>query len=315
MRQCLAEDKSKLIVISGRGGVGKTSLVAKLVRQLQDENVVYLSLVEPENRSLDRIVEVVSRTLAQEQATELRDIWQQNDAPLQERLARLFKGPTRQRVLVILDNLESVLDEDNRVAERYAPLRQFLDAFLEFDHATFVIATSRRSLMLSPEAELGAVDRRVHALDGGLPERDAIELLRHFDGEGRELGIRAADDAVLRDLVRRCQGIPRTLETVVVTLRQHPTWTLDTLLAKSSTLAALLENPARQLYTGLASDQERLVMQVLAVYNKPVPGAAIRFILPALPVDTILDRFVLDLIASHDRGRFWLHPLRPPVCL
>jgi tetratricopeptide (TPR) repeat protein len=61
----------------------------------------------------------------------------------------------------------------------------------------------------------------------------------------------------------------------------------------------------------LSSDQERLVLQTLAVYGKPVPLAAIRFVLPALPIDEILDKLFRNLVISFDPAgkRYWLHPL------
>ena len=322
LQQCLTDRHLKMVLICGRGGVGKTSLAAKFIRELENvrgeipfgngsvECIIYLSLGHSENCSPDRIVELLSRTMEHVPAMEMKEIWKQEDTPLQERLAKLFQGPLyHYRYLIVLDNLESVLDDDNRIAEEFAALRRFIDSLFEYDHAGLLIATSRRALSLSPDAEIAAIGRRMQIpLDEGLPEGYAVALLQELDRDGR-LGVHSATREVLGNIVHRCQYIPRTLETLITTLLHHPTWTLDTLLENDQLLTQLVDNPARELYTSLSSDQERLIMQALAVYDKPVPGAAIHYILPALPIDEILDKFVRNFVATFDRGQFWLHPL------
>jgi len=323
LRQCLANRNLRLVLICGRGGMGKTALVAKLLCELMENfregdpagaesvhSIVYVPLGEAGYRSPDRIVELISRTLEPDAGRELNETWRQQGTPLRERLAALFRGPLAHcRCVIVLDNLESVLDDENRIPQEFAALRQFVDACVEYDHGALLIATSRRVLTLSPDAEVAAIGRRVQvSLDEGLPEDYAKALLRELDADGR-LGLRNAPDDVLTMVARRCRCIPRTLETLVGTLLGRATWNLDTLLANESSFARLVEDPARELYATLAADKDRLVMQALAVYDRPVPRAAVRYMLPALPVDEILDKLVLNFVASHSQGRFWLHPL------
>lgn len=322
LRQCMSKKDLRIVSICGRGGVGKTSLAAKLSRELKEsfredfsssmesfECIVYVPLDDASYRTPDRIVELISRTLDYEASTELKEFWEQGSAPLRERLVELFRGPLkRYRCLILLDNLESVMDENNRILHEYMALTQFIEAFLEYDHSSLLIITCRRMLSLSHDTEIATKDKRVQiSLDEGLPESFAIALLRQLDCDGK-LGIRNATDEILGNIVRRCQCIPRTLETLVGTLMQRPTWTLDTLLANESLLTRMLENPMRELYMSLSSDQDRLVMQTLAMYGKPVPSAAIRYILPALQIEEILDKLVRNFVVNHDRGQFWLHP-------
>ena len=323
LRQCFSDKNLRMVLICGRAGMGKTTLVTKLIHGLMEdlrnkfspmvdcfEGIVYVSLGEAGYRTPDRIVELLSRTMDQEGAAELKGIWNQEGTSLRDRLAELFRGPlTQHRCLIVLDNLESVMDDENRILQGYAALRQFIDAFLEYDHASLLIATSRRVLSLSSDVEIASIGRWIQiSLDTGLPENFAVSLLRKLDTDGR-LGIRDATDEILGIIVRRFLCIPRTLETLVATLLHRPTWTLDTLLANVSLLSRLIEYPARELFASLPSDQERLVMQALAVYGKPVPSAALRSILPALSVDQILDDLFRNFVVNHDRGQFWLHPL------
>ena len=139
--------------------------------------------------------------------------------------------------------------------------------------------TSRRTLVLSPEVEGRTGERRAELrLDEGLPETEAAALLRELDTDGR-LGIGRAHRNGARH-PRRCHGIPRTIETLVGTLRQRRTLTVTRLLDDTAAFARLTDNPARELYESL-SPTERLVIQALAVYDRPMPAAAVRYLLPA----------------------------------
>lgn len=322
LRQCLLNKNLRMVLIYGRAGVGKTSLAAKFAREMEADfdnlplgnekliNVIYVTFSDSEDRSIDRIVERISGNLDEPDAAEVKDLWNQKGLSLNDRIAELFRGPlSRYRYLIVLDNLESVMNEDNQITEENVSLRQFIDAFFEHEHSALLVATSRRTLSLSHDAEIGAIGRRIQiSLDEGLPESFAIALLRELDYDNR-LGIGNAPKEILAEVVRRCQYIPRTLETLITTLLHRPTWDLDTLLANEAYFAQLIENPSRELYNSLSSEQERLVMKVLAIYEKPVPAAAINYILPALPIDEILNRFVLNFVANFDHGLFSLHPL------
>jgi len=322
LQRCLSDRNLRMVLISGRSGMGKTTLVTKLIHELKSgcrnrvassadniDGIVHIPLGDAGYRTLDRVIELISEVMDSDNADNLKIIWNQERVPLQDRLAGIFNGPlTQQRYVIILDNLESLMHE-NQISQDYFPFSQFIEAFLEYDHSSLLIATSRTILSLSPEVEIASIGRWIKiSLENGLPENFAISLFRKLDPEGR-LGIRDTNDEVLVNLVHKCLGIPRTIESLVATLLQHPTWTLDTLLANKSLLNRLIDYPARELYASLPSDQDRLVVQALAVYGKPVPSGAIHSILPALPVDQILDDLFRNFVVTHSRGQFWLHPL------
>ncbi|MBD3238008.1 MAG: tetratricopeptide repeat protein [Candidatus Eisenbacteria bacterium] len=322
LRRCVADRNLRFALVCGRGGMGKTALASKLYYELQEqlsgeggrtgeiESVVYVPLNEEGYRSPDRIVELIAATLDPAAGWELDDAWSRSGTPLRQRLDGLFRGPlARRRCVIILDNLESVLDEENRIPEEYAALRQFLDACVQSDHAALVIATSRRALVLSTRAEVSAIGRRSQiSLEAGLPEECAVALLRELDREGTE-GLRDATDDVLATVARRCGCIPRTLETLVGTLRGRPTWNLDTLLENDDILGRLVEDPARELYESLDTELEREIVHALAILERPVPREAVGHMVGGETIIETLDDLVLNLVVVHDQGRFGLHPL------
>ncbi|MBU0611027.1 MAG: DUF4062 domain-containing protein [Armatimonadetes bacterium] len=317
--EALSDERLHLVIVCGRGGMGKTALITKLVREIYDviaeatyppaaDRIVYLTLRQAEYRSPDKIVDLICRTLPLEEAEQLRQKWQSN-LSLTEKLEFLFhRALTNQRYLIVLDNFEDVLDEDNTVLDEFAELRTFIERAVEFDHRAIIMATSRRSVMLSSELEGRAGERKDEvSLDVGLPEDEAVALLRELDRDGRA-GTADATDEVLRRLARQCHGIPRTIEVLVGWLKQHPTWDLERLLDDEQALNDIVSNPARELYASLTAP-EQLILQVLAVYGRPVPLAAIRQMLPGLPVDGLLDGLVRNYVVTYDRRKFSLHPL------
>jgi tetratricopeptide (TPR) repeat protein len=322
LRRHLADENLRLVWVCGRGGIGKTSLVTKLLHELQKmtgtrhqdtlpwevEGIVYVALRQPEYRSPDKIIELICRTLEPDAAQELRAKWQQRTS-LADKLEFLFRRSLGwQHYLIVLDNLEDLLDADHRIHEEFADLQHFVEKCLEYDHGSRLLVTSRRRLAFSPELEGRLGTRQTElSLDAGLPDTDAVALLRELDADGR-LGIRSASEPTLREVARRCHGIPRTLETLVGTLRQRRTWTLARLLRDDAALTHLTEHPARELY-GSLSAEERAVIQGLAVYDRPVPAAAVQHLVPGLPVDDILDTLVSHYVVAYDQGHFALHAL------
>ena len=321
LREQLADANLRLLLVCGRGGMGKTALITKLVHDIKSdftlrldtatsevESIVYVALRQSEFRSPDKIVDLICSTLEPEAREELRAKWQEKSS-LTDKLEFLFRRTLgSRRCLIVLDNFEDVLDDENRIHDEFADLREFVESCLKYDHGARLVATSRRTLVLSsPELEGRVGGRRVELpLDEGLPEEEAVALLRDLDGDGR-LGIKEASAATLAEIARRCHGIPRTLVTLVGTLCTRRTLTLARLIEDDAALTKLIENPARELYGGLSAE-ERLVVQTLAVYGRPVPAVAVRYLLPGLEVDEILDALVRNYVAAYDRDCFSLHP-------
>ena len=224
-------------------------------------------------------------------------------------MAELFRGPlVHRRCLIILDNLESVLDEENHILSEYEGLSKFLDAFLDYDHVSTIIATTRRTLSLSHEGEIAVYGRRVQIPLDEAARKIPVCTLKGV-GSGRQTWSEGCAGLNTERSGMALPGHSRTLETLVSTLQNSPTRSLESWLENEENLSELIENPAKKLFNSLQSEQHKFVVQALSIYDKPVPVVAVRIILPALPVDKILDELFRNFVINYDQGQFFLHPL------
>lgn len=312
LESALGGPETRLVVVCGPGGLGKTALVTRFLhhRLAQDapESIVYLTCRRSELSPVGKIVDLLCRTLEPVAAHELMATWQR-DVPLTDKLEVLFhRFLGQQRTLIVLDNLEIVLDDDNHIAEEHADVRIFLESCIEWDHAARILATSRRSLVLSRNLEGRAVNRHIElALDTGLPSPEAAQLLHELDADGT-LGLREASPETISEVVAACHGIPRSLEALAGTLRQRRTLTLTRLLEDQETFRRVTEDPARELYHAL-TPEEQLIVQALAVLDRPMPVAALHYLLPGLSIDDRLETLVRNYVVAFDSGRFHVHGL------
>ncbi|MBN2577291.1 MAG: tetratricopeptide repeat protein [Deltaproteobacteria bacterium] len=299
LRGLLGNMDVRFVLIHGRGGMGKTSLVDKLVgdfvRDLLEgdagaarspvDSIVRVDLEELSAPSPMKIIDMVLETFEPDVRQDFGRACR--DAKPEEALDLLFgKLLARRRRLIVLDSFERVLDENNRIRGEHADLGKMIEKCLEIDHAGLLMATSCRRLALSNEVE-GKLGRRKKEVNlDALPEADARMVLRLLDDDG-VLGLRNADDAMLGEVVHACYRVPRTLVSLVGTLRNLDT-TLPAFLEDESALAALAEDPARELYQSLSDDEQKPVVEALAVFGQPVPAAALKHVRPSLPVERIL---------------------------
>ncbi len=319
----LLNQELRLLLVCGRPGVGKTALITKFIHDLKNDDfyldepktisidsIVYITLRQSEDRSPDKIVDLLAKTLTPMASRELQDKWK-GESTLNTKLEFLFRDTlAHHRCLIVLDNLENILDAENQIHKDYDDLKQFIEKCIELDHSAQLVITSRRTMVFRTDLEGCIGKRRVElSLDDGLPEPDAIKLLRKLDTDG-SLGIQNSDYEPLVKAVKQCYNIPRTLEILVGTIRQRRTWTLSKLFDNPETLSLLSANPARELHESLSSE-EKLVVQALSVYDRPVPSDAVHHILPRHPVDDIIDALIKNYVITCDyrNKHVSLHPL------
>ena len=155
----VADPGIAMVTVSGRPGIGKTVLVCRFLKGLEAGRVpdaddasamitvggiVYLSRNGLHQVDYPTLVADLLRLLPIEEAERLRSVYQDpRPSPAEVMLAVLEAFPPGDPVVVLLDNLESVMDSEREVLTDQA-LRDALSAVLTAPaHAITVIATTR----------------------------------------------------------------------------------------------------------------------------------------------------------------------------
>ncbi|MBC8449371.1 MAG: tetratricopeptide repeat protein [Chloroflexi bacterium] len=318
----LADASVRLISVVGRGGMGKTALVSRVLadlergklpvpggeRELPIDGILYLS-ARSTGLGLERIYADVGRMLGEPAASKLAARWADRDMPLAAKVEYLLETIQDGLYLILLDNLEDYLTVDGDITEE--GLRLFVERCLTQPGGARLIVTSREEAKITAAALHSA---RSIPLREGLPEEDAVALLRDLDPQG-VLGLRDASGDDLRRAVRLTRGIPRALEILAGILDRDPTASLPKLLADEEIFGEqVVEQLVVEGYCRLGDD-ERRIMEALAVFDRPVDEAAITYLLhlwfPGLDIRACLRCLVSGYFVSANRvtGEYSLHPL------
>ncbi len=318
----LRTDDERIMTLVGRGGVGKTTIAARVLKALEDgrlpdelgelevDGIVYLSPTGAHPVSFPNLFADLCRLLPQETADRLLRRYRaprKSPAALMRALLDAFPAG---RFVVLLDNAEDVIDTSSAdFAITDTALDDGLRALLAAPaHAVKIILTTRvrpRGLLLaSPERQ------RVLDLDEGLGSPYAERLLRARDPDGR-LGLKFAPEELLNRARLRTRGYPRALEAMAAILAADRDTTLPELLAET---ARLPDNVVEVLVGAAFSRLDPLaqqVMQALAIYAVPVPPVAVDYLLqpyrPAVDAAPVLARLVNMQFARREAGRYSLH--------
>ena len=318
----LAEGGVRLVSVVGRGGMGKTALVSRVLADLECgrlpipgteeareiDGILYLS-GRSTGLGLERIYTDVGRMLGEPAASKLAARWKYRDMPLAAKVEYLLETMRDGLYLILLDNLEDTLTEDGAIADE--GLRLFVERCLTQPDGVRLVVTSREEVKIAAAALPGA---RCIPLREGLPEEDAVALLRDLDPQGT-LGLRDAPEDDLRRAAQLTRGIPRALEILAGILHEDPTASLPKLLADEAAFGAeVVERLVAEGYRRLGEDEQR-VMEALAVFDRPVDETAIAYLLhpwfSGLDVQASLRRLVSGYFVSANRitGEYSLHPL------
>lgn len=313
----LAQGNVRLVSIVGRGGMGKTALASRVLADLEDtwlleknqvSGILYLS-ARSTGLSLERIYTDVGRMLGEPAASRLTARWASGEIPLVAKVEYLLETMQDGLYLILLDNLEDHLSPDGTIADE--GLRLFVECCLTQPGGARLIATSREQVQVASAALRNA---RHIPLREGLPEDEAIALLRELDPSG-ELGLRDATESDLRRAVQLTGGIPRALEIIAGILQADPTANLPRLLADASLFGEqVVESLVAASYHRLG-ENERRVMEALAVFDCPIEETAIAYLLypwcPNLDVRGCLRRLANSYFVSANRttGAYSLHPI------
>ncbi len=315
LHKWLVGDGCHLVGIFGIGGQGKTTLAATLVRELAE-------LAVPLAQSREGIDSSTARSqlpsLTRERAGPVgftRIIWQSllNAPPLAEvlqewvyvlsdqtvtslptsvdqQLAHLLDYLRRQRCLLILDNLESILQGDDHSGPfrpGYESYGQLLRRLAEGEHHSCLLLTSReRPLEMTHLEEQSPAVRSLTL--AGLPTEAGRELLQGcgLDDNWGDLGA----------LVQHYSGNPLALKLSAETVHEIFDSNIAAFLQAEALVFDDIRHVLDQQFARL-TPLEYAIMLWLALLREPVAFPALRDLLAQPPAP----RLVLEAVRSLQR--------------
>ncbi len=320
MSQILAAGTPRIVTVIGRGGMGKTAVCCKVLRDLEQHRwqhesdslprlhgIAYLS-TRTGGISGERLFFDSLSLLPNETQERLKKLWVRSELPLEEKFASLLEAIGDRPCVMLWDNMEDLLDDGGALTS--PALASFLDVFVKTPHACRLLLNTREAIPLG--ADVLRHEYRVGLVDG-LPEEDSIALLRELDPSGT-YGLADASDEQLRRVARCTFGVPRALEIVAGILANDPFSEIDELTDDFYSHEEVVQKLAKENYRRLDEDA-RLVLQAIAIFARPISRNALDFLLvqfsPGINVPAVLRRLVSTHIASIDRASklVSLHPI------
>jgi tetratricopeptide (TPR) repeat protein len=319
----LQDGAARLMTIVGRSGIGKTTIVCRLLKELEHDRlpddgvsltvdgIIYLSAVGSRRVSAFNLYTDLCKLLPSETAEKLENLYKNAQASTEDKVRALLTAIPQGQFIVLLDNFEDLLDLQTRDIID-TELDEILHALLNLPHNPIkVILTTRiapRTLTLVQPAR----QKWLH-LEEGLKLSDAENILRLMDADGK-LGLQSAPADLLQEACLRTQGNPRALEALYAILAADRDTSLQEILSDTAHMLpeTILEVLVGEALSRLDASAQR-VIQALAIYGRPVvPSAAdylLQLYLPGIASAPVLARLVNMQLVRKEIGQYYLHPV------
>jgi tetratricopeptide (TPR) repeat protein len=320
----LKDEALRLMTVVGRGGVGKSAMVCRLLRALEHgelpddlgalsvDGIVYLS----DSRQFHRVTVPdlyagLTKLLPEDEVAHLDTIYKNPQTTTFETMQALTAAFPAGRTVVLLDNFEDEINIETGEIKN-GELEEALRALLELPpHGLKVIITTRVAPL--DVAAVQPVSQRRLDLDTGLEYPFAENILRAMDVDGK-VGLRDAPEALLTQARERTRGYPRALEHLFGILSADRDTSLQELLVDTQQLLPekVVEVLVGEAFCRLDLIAQR-VMQALATYRYPVSSAAVDYLLQpyVTGIDSapVLSRLVNMQFVRRESGRYYLHQI------
>jgi WD40 repeat protein len=303
LEQLIVVEQSKLVMLLGMGGIGKTTLTVALADQLQNkfDRFIWRSLRDAP--PLEEILSELIPFLSQPEQIEVSD-------DIERQLKQIMKALSQHRCLLVLDNIESILDSDTgHYWDGYENYGNLFRRIAEERHQSCLILTSREQI---PEfSRLSG--KKVRSLSvKGLSPKAGRELLF-------KVGEIATSEVELQAILEHYAGNPLALKMVAASVRDLLGSDISEflkLLQQGNFIFRDIEDLLQRQFDRL-SDLEKEVMYGLAIAREPISMIELQADLLSIrskqnlvsTLESLRQRSLIEIITDDNLKAFTLQPV------
>ena len=297
----ILQERCRVVSVYGIAGIGKSTLVVQVMHQLADQfdTVIFRSfrsLPPPETNLEDVLQTLAPQTAVPEPAT------------LEARIRLLINALREQRVLIVIDNVESLYIEGDvrgRLRPEVEGYAQVLREIVETAHQSCLLLTSQeKPAVLRMLEGHGTLVRSLHV--EGLDSAASAQLLNTRGVTG------SLEQQAL--LAERYTGNPLALKIAAETILDLFEGQIGPFLAQDFLVFGSIADLAQE-QTGRLSPLERMILRWLAIAREPISLEVLRLMMVSPPslaqvleaVDALRRRSLIE--HGPGAGTFKLPPL------
>ncbi len=283
------EQRCRVVSVLGMGGMGKSALTVALMHQVADQFDAVLWRSLRDAPACEAMLDDLLRVLAGERLTIALD-------SLERRLTHFFEHLRTRRMLLVLDNLESIMEEaegSGHMLPGYEGYGRLLRRAAETRHESCVLLTSREKPMeLAP---LEGSRTRVRSLHLRQLDASACEsLLREIEVTGSA--------AERERLIERYGGNPLALKIVAPTIADLFGGEIGAFLEQGELIFGSVRYLLQEQFARLSAAEESIMLwlailrepvtvpQLANVLVTPLPGAQLLEALDTLRGRSLIER-------------------------